>query len=74
MKPHTKKMIAPLVVTVGMILYYVAYFGCLLTLLEGIWLWLFGLVPLALIAVTVYVCIERICEIRKGEEDDLSQY
>ena len=74
MKPHTKKAIAPLVVTAVMILYYAAYFGCLFTVLEGVWRWLFGLVPLAFVAVTVYVCIERIREIQKGEEDDLSQY
>jgi hypothetical protein len=32
------------------------------------------LIPLALIGVSVYVLIERIKEIRSGEEDDLSKY
>jgi len=30
-------MIAPIVVTVILVLYYVAYFGILIALLEGIW-------------------------------------
>jgi len=37
MKLHGKKMIAPIVVTVILVLYYVAYFGILIALLEGIW-------------------------------------
>ena len=32
------------------------------------------LLPLALSVVMVKVCIERIQEIKKGEEDDLSKY
>lgn len=36
---------------------------------------LFGFaVPLALMGVAVYVLVERIQEIRSGEEDDLSKY
>ena len=71
---HKKKMVAPIVVTVIMVLYYIAYFGCLLSLLDGVWKYVFGIVPLAFSAVTIYVCVQRINEIRKGEEDDLSQY
>lgn len=74
MKSHGKKMIAPIVVTVIMLLYYVVYFGFLLSLLDGIWKYLFGIIPFAFAAVMVGVCIERIFEIKKGEEDDLSQY
>ena len=69
-----KKMVAPIVVTVLMVAYYVAYFGVLITLVNGIWKLILGLLPLAFSAVMVKVCIERIREIKKGEEDDLSQY
>ena len=74
MKSHGKKMIAPMVVTVIIILYYIVYFGLLLSLLDGTWKIILGIIPLLLSIATVRVCIERIREIRKGEEDDLSQY
>ncbi len=74
MKSHGKKMIAPIVVTLIFILYFIIYFVFLFTVLEGIWKYLFGLIPLALAIVTISVCIERIKEINKGEEDDLSKY
>lgn len=75
MKNHTKKIIAPVVITVLLVLYLASF---LLT-------WLFNpfslsvkligtLIPLALIGVSVYVLVERIKEIRSGEEDDLSKY
>ena len=67
-------MIAPIVVALILILYYVAYFGILIALLDGIWKYALGLLPLGFAVVAVKVCIERILEIKKGEEDDLSQY
>ena len=73
MKLYKNKMIAPIVVSV-IILYYVVYFGILIALLDGVWKWLFGIIPLALSAVMLKVCIERMNEIKKGEEDDLSKY
>ena len=69
-----KKLVAPIVVTVLTILYYVLYFGFLMVLVGGIWKWLLGLFPLAFSILAIAVCIERISEIKKGEEDDLSQY
>ena len=57
-----------------MVLYYVVYFGILIALLDGIWKWFLGIIPLAFSAVMLKVCIERINEIKKGEEDDLSKY
>ena len=74
MKLYKNKMIAPIVISVIIILYYVVYFGILIALLYGVWKWLLGIIPLALSAVMLKVCIERIKEIKKGEEDDLSQY
>ena len=67
-------MAAPVIVTVLVVLYYIAYFGFLITLLDGMWKYILGLLPLALTVVMIKVCIERIQEIKKGEEDDLSQY
>ena len=74
MDSHKKKMIAPLVVTVLMILYFVVYFGFLVSVLPGLWKYAFGILPLVFTGVILYVCVERIKEIKKGEEDDLSQY
>ena len=74
MKEHKKKLIAPIIVTAIMVLYYIAYFGFLIALIDGIWKWLLGIIPLVFTAVMLKVCIERINEIKKGEEDDLSKY
>ena len=67
-------MIAPIVVTVIMLIYYVVYFCLLITLLNGILKYLLGIIPIFFMAVMIYVCIERINEIKKGEEDDISKY
>ena len=71
---NRKKMIAPVVVTAAVILYYAVYFGFLINLFDGVWKVVLAIVPLAFAAVMIKVCIERINEIRKGEEDDLGQY
>ena len=71
---NSKKLVAPIVVTILMIAYYIIYFGFLITLVSGIWKYALGIIPLALSAVMIKVCIERINEIKKGEENDLSQY
>ena len=75
MKKHGKKMIAPIVITVLVILYFIAYFGFLIYLIDNIVLKLLsGIIPAFLAAVMIYVCIQRIKEIKGGEEDDLGQY
>lgn len=75
MKEHSGKMIAPIVITVLFIVYYYVYFIILLAALPGILLkLLFGIIPIALAAVMIFVCVQRMKEIRSGEEDDLSQY
>lgn len=71
---HRKKMLPPIVISVIIIFYYVVYFGILITLLEGIWKYVLGIIPLIFSAVTLKVCIERIKEIKEGEEDDISKY
>ena len=74
MKSHKRKILAPIIISVIIVLYYVVYFGILIALLYGVWKWLLGIIPLAISAVMLKVCIERINEIKKGEEDDLSKY
>ena len=69
-----KKMTAPIVITIIMTLYYVIYFGFLITLLDGIWKYALGIIPILFSIIMVKVCIERINEIKKGEEDDISKY
>ncbi len=48
---HKKKLIAPIVVSIIMVLYYVVYFGVLIALIDGVWKWLLGIIPLALSAI-----------------------
>ncbi len=74
MKSHKRKMAAPILITVLVILYYAAYFGFLISVLPGFWKYLLGIIPLVLAVLMIAVCIERIREIQKGEEDDLSKY
>ena len=74
MNNHKRKMIAPIVVTVIIIAYYALYFGVLMSLLTGAFRVVLGIVPLIFSALTLGVCIERINEIKKGEEDDISKY
>jgi len=73
---HKKKMIAPIVITIVMVLYYIG-FAWVCVFLEGVPLFaklLGGIIPLLLGGVCIYVLLERIKEIRSGEEDDLSKY
>lgn len=74
MKSHSKKMIAPIIVSIIIILYYILYFGILITLLDGIWKYTLGIIPITFSVVMLKVCIERINEIKGGEEDDIGKY
>lgn len=68
-------MIAPIVITILLVLYYLGFF--LLCIFIPMQLWiklLMGLVPLGIAGVSIFVLVERIKEIRSGEEDDLSKY
>ena len=64
MKSHKRKILAPIIISVIIVLYYVVYFGILIALTDGIWKWLLGIIPLALSAVMLKVCIERVVNIR----------
>lgn len=73
---HAKKMAAPIVITVIVLLYYVGI-AVLFLMVEGIPAvarFLMVVIPLLLAAVMIGVLISRIKEIKGGEEDDLSKY
>ena len=74
MEIHKKKMVAPIVVTILMVIYYAVYFGFLISVLDYTWKYIFGLFPILFSIIMIKVCIERINEIKEGEEDDISQY
>lgn len=71
----TKKLIAPIVITCISVLLLLSYIVSILLvdMPVGVSLLLL-LIPLALAGVCIFVLVERIKEIRSGEEDDLSQY
>ena len=71
---NKKKMVAPIIVTIILVVYYIVYFAFLITLLEGVFKYALGIIPIIFSIVMIMVCVERIKEIRKGEEDDLSKY
>ncbi len=75
-KGHGKKMAAPIVITALILLYYTAM-GLIILRLPWVRPWLRVVliaVPLIPSCVILYVMIQRIGEIKKGEEDDLDQY
>ncbi len=76
MEKHTKKMVAPIVISGFLLIYYLFFFFVIFSMpeLSGGLKLLFGILPLALSGVVIFVLNERIQEIRSGEEDDLSQY
>lgn len=72
---HWKKMIAPIVVGICIILILLIYLWVLqIPGIPGIVKWLGTIFFLGLIGTMIYVTVERIREIRSGEEDDLSKY
>ena len=73
-KGQSKGFIAPIVITVILLLYFMVYFGFLIAVLPSVWKYVLLLFPIAFAGVLVYVCIQRIKEIRSGDEDDLSKY
>ncbi len=71
-----RKMITPILITIFVIAYYIFYFCVLCAVLREniVVLILFGIIPVVLSIGMLYVCIQRIKEIRSGEEDDISKY
>ena len=71
---HNRKMIAPVIITAVLVIYYIAYFALIITQMDGFPRIFLGVVPLFFACVMVKVCFEQIDEIKKGENNDLSQY
>ena len=71
-----KKMIAPIVVAVLLIVYFVFYAAAILTTVEmgAAMKVLLAIIPLIFAGYAIWAAKERIEEIKGGEEDDLSQY
>ena len=68
--------IAPIVVAVLVVLYFIFY-GYMATVIDGMLFVariVFMAIPVVMIIVMIYTLIERIKEIRKGENDDLGKY
>ncbi len=70
-----KKLIAPIVISLGLIALLVGYL-LLIFFIPGMTALkiILGILYGALIGVVIFVLAERIKEIRSGETDDLSQY
>jgi len=72
---YMKKLIAPIIITFLLLMYFGFVLLNLIRIPESMGiriLWL--IIPLALMGVSVFVLIERIREIRSGDEDDLGKY
>lgn len=75
MKKYWKKLIAPIIITIIICLYFIGYAVLCMQVGTSVSFKVLGaIIPLILAGVCVYVLYERIKEIRSGEEDDLSQY
>lgn len=66
MNSHKNKMISPIIITIIVVLYYVVYFGFLITSIGGIWKYLLGIIPILFSIIMIKVCIERINEIKNS--------
>ena len=76
MKTKTKKMIAPVVIVALISTYYIAI-GVIFAYMNGVPMLakiIALVVPALLSGVAITVLIQRIKEIKKGEDDDLSKY
>ena len=75
-KENQKRYAVPIIITLILLLYFIVYFGVLIAILPKDLKYVLFIFPLALavIGLLIYVCIDRIKEIRSGEEDDLGKY
>lgn len=74
-KLKKSKIIAPIIITILLVIILGIYFVVYMLLPWAIGIKLvIGAVIFTLVGVCIFVLIERIKEIRSGEEDDLSNY
>jgi len=72
---HSKKLIAPIVITLLLSLYFIGYVVASFFISMSLILRIITIgIPFFLVGVSIFVLVERIKEIRSGEEDDLSKY
>lgn len=71
-----RKMIAPILVAILLVIYYVGYAILLMVIpeLHIVIKLLLIIIPITMIGYALWAAKERIEEIKGGEEDDLSQY
>lgn len=69
-----KDKLAAIIITVLIVAYYVAYFVFLIIFLPLILKIILGIVPLALAIGMIKTLMDRIHEIEKGENNDISNY
>jgi len=75
MDKQERKIIAPVIITVTLVAYYCVFILVCILIPMPWWAKLLGiLIPLAAASLILYVLLERIKEIRSGEEDDLDNY
>lgn len=75
MRNSTKKVIAPIVITVLIAIYFIFFLSVLFFSITSTIGKVIGIIiPLIFICISIYMLVERIKEIRSGEEDDLSKY
>ncbi len=75
MKDHKNKIAGAVGAAAAVIIYYAFFFGVIAMSDESRFMKiLLGIVPAVLIFGIIYVCSQRVKEIKGGEEDDLGKY
>lgn len=75
MNTHTKKMIAPIIITILFLVYLTLYGWAVVEAANAAPVMIVLALPLIALGIgMVYTLYTRIKEIRSGEEDDLSNY
>ena len=70
-----KKYLVPIIISVLVIIYLVLYFGLIIMTIGNLFVKIIvGVLPVVFAGTMIFVLIERIKEIRSGEDDDLSKY
>lgn len=73
-KKEKNKIIVPIIITVIFVIYFMFYFTAIISVTSGAMKYLLGILPLIFMVVMIMVCVERIKEIKRGEDDDISKY
>lgn len=72
---NIKRMVAPIIVTMILIAYFLCFIFHILNDVETSWMRVIGIIiAFMFIGISIYYLIERIKEIRSGEYDDLGKY